>query len=158
VHGFCASRKGATGGGGWGHPQDDMHMVAARLGCERFMVGTEWARLTQHYSHLVEGWFLARKAALALSGCMTTDSADYCMLVNDWALLRWTWFSFGVTVWIEIGIWCIRGMFMLKVVSSGKNLGFKDIAIRGTPTFCWPSWGELFRFNRVTYQLTDQPD
>ena len=24
-------RKGVTGGGGWGHLQDDMHMVAARL-------------------------------------------------------------------------------------------------------------------------------
>ena len=46
-------------------------MVAARLGFERAMVGTEWAtscpdcmdRLRKHYSHIVEGWFLARKAA-----------------------------------------------------------------------------------------------
>ena len=38
-------------------------------------------RLRKHYSHLVEDWFLARKAAWALSGCMATDSADYCMLV-----------------------------------------------------------------------------
>ena len=28
--------------------------------------------------------FLAGKAAWALSGCLTTESADYCMLVNDW--------------------------------------------------------------------------
>ena len=34
------SRKGGTGGGGWGHPQGDMHMVAARLGCKSTMVGT----------------------------------------------------------------------------------------------------------------------
>ena len=34
VCGFCVSRKGGTGKGGWGHPQGDMHMVAARLGCE----------------------------------------------------------------------------------------------------------------------------
>ena len=48
------------------------HMVTARLGCERAMGGTWWAtscpdrmdRLTKHYSHLVEGWFLARKALL----------------------------------------------------------------------------------------------
>jgi len=62
--GFCVSRKDGTGGGGWGHPQGDMHMVAARLGCERVMVRTEWAnpcpdcmnRLTRHYySHLVGG-------------------------------------------------------------------------------------------------------
>ena len=41
-------------------------------------------RLRKHYSHLVEGWFLASKAAWALSGCMTSNSADYCMLVNEW--------------------------------------------------------------------------
>ena len=29
-------------------------------------------------------WFLARKAAWSLSRCMATDSADYCMLVNEW--------------------------------------------------------------------------
>ena len=33
---------GQKGGGGWGHPQGDMHMVAARLGYERAMVGTGW--------------------------------------------------------------------------------------------------------------------
>ena len=67
-----------------GHPQGDMHMVAARLGCERDMFGTRWAtshpdcmeRLRKHYSHLVEGWFLAWKAAWALSWCMTVESAD----------------------------------------------------------------------------------
>ena len=41
-------------------------------------------RLRKHYSHLAEGWFLARKAAWSLSGCMATDSADYYMLVNEW--------------------------------------------------------------------------
>ena len=40
-------------------------------------------RLRKHYYHLVEGWFLTRKAASALSECMTTNSADYYMLVND---------------------------------------------------------------------------
>ena len=42
-----------------------MHMVAARLGFERAMVGTEWAtscpdcmdRLRKHYSHIVEVGF-----------------------------------------------------------------------------------------------------
>ena len=68
-------------------------MVATRLGCKRVMVGTRWAtphpdcmdRLRKHYSHLVGGWFLARKAVWSLGRCMTTDSADYCMLVNEWA-------------------------------------------------------------------------
>ena len=27
VHRFCISRKGGTGGGGWGHLQGNMHMV-----------------------------------------------------------------------------------------------------------------------------------
>ena len=66
-------------------------MVAARLGFEKAMVGTRWAtphsdcmdRLRKHYSHLAEGWFLARKATLSLSRCMTTDSADYYMLVKE---------------------------------------------------------------------------
>ena len=60
-----------------------MHMVAARLGFEKTMVGTRWAtprpdcmdRLRKHYSHLAEGWFLARKAAWSPSGCMATNRA-----------------------------------------------------------------------------------
>ena len=55
-----------------------MHMMAARLGHERTMVGTWWAsshpkcmdRIIEHYSHLVGSWFLARKAALALNECI----------------------------------------------------------------------------------------
>ena len=74
----CISRKGGTRGGGWGRPQGDMHMVAARLGFERAMVGTGWTtsrpecmnRLTKHYSHLVGGWCLARKAVWAVSNVM----------------------------------------------------------------------------------------
>ena len=31
---FCMSRKGGTGGVGWGHLKGDIHMVAARLGCQ----------------------------------------------------------------------------------------------------------------------------
>ena len=54
------------------------------------MVWTGWAishpscmdRLRKNYSHLVGGWFLASKAAWALSGCMTNKSANYCMLVK----------------------------------------------------------------------------
>ena len=69
-----------------------VHMVAARLGFEKAMVGTRRAnprpdcmdRLRKHYSHLAEGWFLARKAARAVSGCMATDSANYYMFVNEW--------------------------------------------------------------------------
>ena len=33
---------GGTGTDGWVHPEGDMHMVAAKLGFERAMVGTGW--------------------------------------------------------------------------------------------------------------------
>ena len=36
---------------------------------------------------LVGDLFLAGKVAWAQSGCMTTESADHCMLVNEWAWL-----------------------------------------------------------------------
>ena len=69
-----------------------MHMMVARLGFEKAMVGTRMAtprseymdRLRKHYSHLAEGCFLAKMAAWSLSGCMATDSTDYYMLVNEW--------------------------------------------------------------------------
>ena len=56
-----------------------------RLGCER-AIG--WAtshpdcmdRLREHYSHFVGG----KECCLDLSRCMTTESADYYMLVNEW--------------------------------------------------------------------------
>ena len=93
---FCVSRKGGTGGGEWGYPQGAVHMAAARLGCKRTMVGTGWAnsrpgcmsRLRKCYSHLSGGSFLAGKASWALSGCLPIESADHCMLVNEWAWLR----------------------------------------------------------------------
>ena len=31
---------------------------------------------------------MAEKASWALSGCFPTESADHCMLVNEWAWLR----------------------------------------------------------------------
>ena len=51
-----AERMGQEGGG-WDHPQGDLHMVTARLGCERLMVGRPdcMDRLIKHYSHFVGG-------------------------------------------------------------------------------------------------------
>ena len=34
-------------------------------------------------------------------------------------------FSFGVRAWTEMEIWCVKGIFMLKFVSSDKQLRFK---------------------------------
>ena len=83
-------------------------------------------RLRKHYSYLAEGWFLARKAAWALSGCMATDSSDYYMLVNGVGVVKVTRLlikarsghgcSFGVRAWTEMEIRWVKGMCGLKVV------------------------------------------
>ena len=85
ARGFCVSRKGGTEGGGTGgggtggrgrwesrrwvrSPAGDMHMVAARLGFKRGIVGTGWAT--------------------SCPDCMDrlydNRYADYCMLVDEW--------------------------------------------------------------------------
>ena len=48
--------------------------------------GNATHRLRKCYSHFLGGSFLAGKAGL--SGCLTTESADHCMLVNEWLWLR----------------------------------------------------------------------
>ena len=35
AHRCCISRKGGTGGGGWGHPQGAVHMADDRLGLKK---------------------------------------------------------------------------------------------------------------------------
>jgi len=35
----CAEK---TGGGGWGHPPGDLHMVAVVAVCRNALVGTSW--------------------------------------------------------------------------------------------------------------------
>ena len=73
-----------------------MHMAAARLGCKRTMVGTGWAnsqpgcmsRLMKMLLSPFWGSFQAGKVSWALSGCLPIESADHCMLVNEWAWLR----------------------------------------------------------------------
>ena len=67
------SRKGGTGGGGWGHQQGAVHMAAARLG---LTVKGPWVALA------------ASADLWALSGCLPTENADHCMLVNEWV---WVW-------------------------------------------------------------------
>ena len=46
-----------------------------------------WTGFRKHYL-LLGCLFLSRKAAWALSGCMTADRADHCMLVNKWGWSR----------------------------------------------------------------------
>ena len=85
---FCVSRKGGTEGGGWSHPQGDMHMVAV---CRNALVGTGWSnsclvcanRLSKHCSHLVGSSFLGVKAALALNGCLLAENADQAKFANE---------------------------------------------------------------------------
>lgn len=37
------SKKGGTGGGGWGHPQAERHVMALVAGYRNGLVGTVWA-------------------------------------------------------------------------------------------------------------------
>ena len=86
AHTFCISRKGGTGGGGWGHLQGAVHTAAARLGCKRAI---EWAnscpgcinRPRKRYSHLLGCLLLTGKAAWALSRYLPTKNPD-CLLMS----------------------------------------------------------------------------
>ena len=44
-----------------------------------------WTCLEVLLSPYIGGSFSAGKAAWAMSGCLTTVRADYCMLINEWA-------------------------------------------------------------------------
>jgi len=74
LHTACISGKDGQEVVGGVARKGDIHMVAARLGCERAMAGTRWAtsrsdcmdRLRKHYSPC-GSW----KAACVLSWCMT---------------------------------------------------------------------------------------
>ena len=46
--GFCASKKGGIGGGGWAYSRHAVHMAVALAGCRMALVGTGWT-----LSHLV---------------------------------------------------------------------------------------------------------
>ena len=91
VRGFWISRKGGTGGGGWGCLQRYMHMVAARLGCERAMVGIRRAtprpdcmdRLRTCYSLLVE----VSGREVSLGSEQVFDNWE-CWLLHEWAWSR----------------------------------------------------------------------
>ena len=100
-----------TGKDEWGHPHSAVHMAAARLGCKSNMVSTRWTnsrssrinRLRKHYSHLLGGSLLAGKAAWGFSGCLPTENADYCTLVNEWV-----WLSLRVRLIclkVHLGVW-----------------------------------------------------
>ena len=47
-----------------------------------------WLHVKKTLLSPCRGFISGRKAAWALSRCLTTKSADYCMLVKEWAWLR----------------------------------------------------------------------
>ena len=63
-------------------------------------------------------------------------SVDYCMLSNEWVWLRsqvcllrlevGLRLSSRVGALTEMKIWCVKRMFMIKVVSSEKNKSFNN--------------------------------
>ena len=83
------SRKGGTGGGGWGYPQGAVQMGLTRFGCEKVMVWTRWAtsqpecldRLTKNHSiSPCRGLISSREGCLGSK--IMFESADSSMLVN----------------------------------------------------------------------------
>ena len=60
-----------------------MHMVAPKLGCKR---AHGWDRVC-HLSPWLHGQAY-KDYWKTLNGCMTTNSANYCMLINEWVWLR----------------------------------------------------------------------
>ena len=97
-------------------------------------------RLSERYSHHVGGSFLAGKVAWALTRCMTAKSADYCMLVNEWAWSRSRVCMSRLKVdlgsilesraWVEMEIQRVKDMYRLKLVSNEINSGFQGLKHR----------------------------
>ena len=64
------------------------------------------------------------------------EGTDYCMLVSEWVWLRSRVYllilevDLGSVLESELGqkmeIWCVKGMFMLKVISSEKKKCLKE--------------------------------
>ena len=91
-----------SGGGGWDHLQDSVHMAAARLGCKRAMIGTKWANSHPGYTdrprkqvNFWQGRLLGVQWGwLRMSLLMRRESA-----------LR---FNFEVQAQTEMKIWCVK--------------------------------------------------
>ena len=99
MHGFCVSRKGGTGEGGWDHSQGAVLMAAARPGCKRAWLAPGGTTLTlgcmnwlrKHYS------CRARKAAWALSGCLLAENATIACSLMNIGMVRCTWLESELT-------------------------------------------------------------
>ena len=90
---------------------------------------TAWTGL-ENATLTLGGSFQAGKATWGLCGCLKTESADYCRLVDEWAFKIMSLlakagsglgFSFGVRAWTEMEIRCVKGMYMLILVSGEKD-------------------------------------
>ena len=120
-----------------------------QLLCLAVKVGNGWAnscpgcmsKLRKRFSHLLGGSFLAGKASWGPSGCLPNDSADYCMVVNEWVWLRSRVCLLSLKVHL-VDFWSqssdrnedmvhYRHAY-LKVVSSETNLGVKGLKLNGT--------------------------
>ena len=65
------------------------------------------------------------------------ESADYCMFVDEWAWLRSQVGMVRLEVdlgsilesraWTEMEIWCVKGMYKLKLVSNEINSRFQGL-------------------------------
>lgn len=78
--------------------------------------------------------FLVGKVAWAMTECLATESADYCMLTSERAWLSsrvcliWLEVDFGSVLELEFGQkWTLKGMNKLKVVSSKRKVVFDSM-------------------------------
>ena len=130
------------------------------------MAGTRWVnfhpgyvnRLRKHYSHLLGSSFLTGKASQTLSGCLPTENADHCMLLNEWTWLRSWVCLLNLKVHLgsvlesetEMKISSVTGMCMLEVASSEFYmvclLRFRLLRFRLLP-FC------LLQFRLLMFRL-----
>ena len=73
ARGFCVSRKGGKGEVG----KQEVGEVTRRVTCTWWLLGLA-------LKEALFGLGGPPPALIAWTGCMTTDSADYCMLVDEW--------------------------------------------------------------------------
>ena len=114
---FCISRKGGTGGGGWGRPQGDMHMVAAKLSkCHG------WDRASQFLP-----WLHGQAQKTLLSPCRGFISGRKGYLGSE--QMRTIWFlAYGINIIHVLGWQALcqqKGLERMKWGSFPK----RDIAV-----------------------------
>ena len=70
------------------HSHEDHEVVTKYSQVSRLLLQLVFCCVAMFELSHCRGFISGREGWWALSGCMTTESADYCMLVNEWAWSR----------------------------------------------------------------------